>query len=166
VWAVGLAFVVASLGAAGVAHAKPWAQWAPAPLASDSAFAALQARPPEALTAAEASWLSVQRYWRAQRADEDAGSMPSSITSPTTASGHGHHARRGDERFAALASRPFGSLEDRDLAWLVAENAAQRDARESASVASGRTAIGLGLLAGVAGLIAGAWLAVDAIFGN
>ena len=74
---------------------------------------------------AESSWLAVQRDWRAQREAE----APSSSLSKTKP--RAHPKRAGDERFAALASRPYAALADSELTWLVAENEAQRRARES-----------------------------------
>lgn len=109
---------------ASVAHAKQWSKWAPDPLASDSAYKVLSARPLDSLSVAESSWVAVQRDWRAQRQAETPSSSIKVKHSP-------HPARRGDERFAALASQPYSALADTDRAWLVAENEAQRTARES-----------------------------------
>jgi hypothetical protein len=146
--ALGAAIAVALL--AGVAHAKPWAKWAPAPLASDSTYAALLARPADSLSASRLLWLAVQRDWRAQR-DEEANPTPSdrhSITSPPARSAHPHIARRTDARFAALASRPYPALADSELAWLISENAAQIAKREAPSANGVGAGIFFGLLAG------------------
>jgi len=83
---------------AGVAHAKAWKKWAPGPLASDSTYAAFLARPSDSLTAAQLSWLAVQRDWRAQRDAEETSYSSRSITE----SGRPHPVRPGDKRFAAL----------------------------------------------------------------
>jgi hypothetical protein len=105
---------------AGAAHAKPWARWAPAPLASDSAFAAFSALSADSLAPEERAWLAVQRDWRAQRIEE------SSRSSASVTAYHPHPPRATDERFAALASLPYAALADSERTWLVAENAAQR----------------------------------------
>jgi hypothetical protein len=126
--ALGTALTLAWLTRVG--HAKPWKQWAPDPLASDSAYAALSAIPSDSLSASQLSWLAVQRDWRAQRAAEAAGSSPTSITSTT---GPVHSVRPNDKRFAALAAQPYAALADTDRAWLVAENAAQQVGRDSHS---------------------------------
>jgi hypothetical protein len=137
---------------AGVVHAKPWKKWAPDPLASDSTYAKFLARPSDSLTAAQLSWLAVQRDWRAQRDAEAEPWSPTSITS----TGHGgpHPARHTDARFAALASQPYEALADTDRAWLVAENTAQQVARESQRGSSGVVG-GLILLALVAAAAVG-----------
>lgn len=162
--ALGALFAVALV--AGTACAKPWAKWAPGPLDSDSSFAALHGKPPDSLSAAEVTWLSVQRYWRTQRAEEAEEELPSSVTSSVTASGHKHRTRPGDERFARLASRPFASLGDRELAWLVTESAAQHESREAASAGRARSAVGVVLLMAVAGVIGTAWALGSALSGN
>ncbi len=113
--AIGLALV------AGTAHAEDWETWAPAPLASDSSYAALQARPADSLGAGQVQWLGVQRDWRMQR------DMEAKYSGDSQLSREWHHrARRTDERFAALASKPYGALTDSERAWLVEESAAQR----------------------------------------
>jgi hypothetical protein len=127
-----LATSVAVALLAGVAHAKPWKKWAPGPLDSDSTYAVFLTRPSDSLTAAQLSWLAVQRDWRAQR-DAEAEPPSMSITDPRPQ----HRSRPGDRRFAALVSRPYEALADSDRAWLVAENAAQRVARESHGRAGG-----------------------------
>jgi hypothetical protein len=157
---LGAAVAVALL--AGVAHAKPWAKWAPEPLASDSTYAALTARPADSLSASRLLWLAVQRDWRAQRYEE-ARPTPSdrhSITSSPARSAHMHIVRRTDARFAALASRPYAALADSELAWLVTENAAQIAKREAPSANGVGAGIFFGLLAG-AGLAC--WAFVSAL---
>ena len=121
---------------AGTAHAKPWAKWAPAPLESDSSYAALAAKPADSLDAGELAWVEVQHEWRQERDLEAGRGIP---RSSITEGWNPHHARPNDGRFAALASRPFASLTDRELVWLVSENAARR----SAEGASKQTALGL-----------------------
>jgi hypothetical protein len=129
---VGCALFGASIAVAllsDAAQAKPWKELAPSPLASDSTYAAFLAQPSDSLTAAQLSWLAVQRDWRLQREVEHTWSSSSSIT--VSRHGSEHYERRTDVRFAALASQPYAALPDTDRAWLVAENAAQRVARES-----------------------------------
>lgn len=126
---------------AGVVQAKTWKQWAPDPLASDSTYAKFLARPSDSLTAAQLSWLAVQRDWRAQRDAEVEPWSPTSIT--TTGRGGPHPGRHTDARFAALASQPYEALADTDRAWLVAENTAQQVARESQR---GSRGVGIGLI--------------------
>ncbi len=133
-----------------VANAKPWRKWAPGPLASDSSYAALLARPSDSLTAAQLTWLAVQRDWRTQRDAESTTSSSASITE----TGRPHLARRSDKRFTALVARPYAALADTDRAWLVAENAAQQVARESEGGSAG--AIGILLMAAIVGVLAAA----------
>jgi hypothetical protein len=140
---------------AGVVQAKSWKQWAPDPLASDSTYARFLARPSDSLTAAQLTWLAVQRDWRAQREAETEPWSPTSITS--TGRGGPHPARHADARFAALASQPYEALADTDRAWLVAENTAQQVARESQRRSEG-VAGGLILFALV--MVAGMGLAI------
>ena len=144
--ALGTAVTMALL--TGMAHAKPWAEWAPDPLASDSAYAALSALPPDLLSAGELSWLAVQRDWRTQRTEEkrSAGSI--------TQSWHPHRVRLADERFAALASRHYAALADTELAWLVAENRAQHWDRGPTHIER-RSGAGTIFLAAIAGGLAG-----------
>jgi hypothetical protein len=155
--ALGAAATVALL--TGVADAKPWAKWAPAPLASDSTYAAMLARPADSLTASQLMWLAVQRDWRAQR-DEEAQSAAA-----YTEFGRWHRARRTDARFAALVSRPYAALADSERAWLVAESAAQRADRGSQPGAKSSAVVGIVLLAGLAGALAAYWLLASA-FGH
>jgi hypothetical protein len=132
---------------AGGALAKPWKQLAPSPLASDSSYAAFLAQPSDSLTAAQLSWLAVQRDWRVQREAEHTWSSSRSITD----SRHGpeHRARRSDARFAALASQPYVALPDSDRAWLVAESAAQLASRESLERSQVFGLVTFGVLVGV-----------------
>jgi len=116
---------------ASVAHAKTWAKWAPAPLASDSAYAALAVKPADSLTAGQLAWLGVQREWRRERDEEAMFS-----TSRDVDAGRLHGVRKSDERFAALAAQPYASLTAGDLAWLISDSAARRQDRHD----SGRTA--------------------------
>ena len=97
--------VVALSLIAGAAQAKPWAKWAPSPLASDSAYAALSARPADSLSTDELGWVEVQRDWRAARKLETEPDSRS-LSSPAGT----HSERPNDGRFAALASRPYASL--------------------------------------------------------
>ena len=117
--ALGASVAVALL--AGVVHATPWKKLAPGQLALDSTYAMFLARPSDSLSAAQLSWLAVQRDWRAQRDAETESSSPMSITD--TGLGHPHPTRRSDARFARLVSRPYEGLADTDRAWVVAENA-------------------------------------------
>ena len=142
---------------AGVVHAKRWKEWAPGPLASDSTYAMFLARPSDSLSAAQLSWLAVQRDWRAQRDSEIESSSSMSITE----TGHPHLTRRTDERFAALVSQPYEALADTDRAWLVAENTAHQVARASQGGASG--VIGGALVGALVGFLAGAALLAYAI---
>jgi hypothetical protein len=144
---------------AGVAHAKPWKKWAPDPLDSDSSYAAFLARPSDSLTAAQLSWLAVQRDWRAQREAESGSPSPASITD--SGHWHPHPARRTDARFAALASRPYEALADSERAWLVSENTAQQVARSSQGRSSGGA--GLLLVGLLIGALAGTWLIAQAM---
>ena len=141
----------------GVADAKPWRKWAPGPLASDSSYAALLARPSDSLTAGQLTWLAVQRDWRTQRDAESTTSSSASITE----TGRPHLARRSDKRFTALVARPYAALADTDRAWLVAENAAQQVARESQGGSS--SAIGVLLMAAIVGVLAAAVVAAYVI---
>ena len=143
---IGAAVMIALV--AGVAHAKSWRKWAPDPLASDSAYATLSARPLDSLSVAESSWLVVQRDWRAQR-EAEAPSSSLSKTKPRE-----HPKRAGDERFAALASRPYPALADSELTWLVAENEAQRRARESQGGVQSGAVTGIVLVAVLAAMVA------------
>jgi hypothetical protein len=134
----------------GAAHAKPWAKWAPSPLASDSAYAALSALPQDSLGTAEFAWVEVQRDWRAQRLGESENGMHG-----IASSGVEHSARPADGRFARLASQPFSALGESERAWLITENAAQRAARGgSGSYLAGGILLGavVGGLAALVGL--------------
>lgn len=139
--AIGLALV------AGTAHAEDWETWAPAPLVSDSSYAALQARPPDSLSAGQVQWLAVQRDWRMQR------DMEAKWSGDTQLSREWHHrARRTDERFAALASKPYGALTGSERAWLVEESAAQRS--DQLTPRGGVNPLGLVLLGFVGAIVA------------
>jgi len=155
-WTVALGAAVAVASHADIAHAKSWAKWAPAPLASDSTYTALSARPADSLSASQFTWLAVQRDWRAQR-DEEArpSAAPFSLTSPVTESRHPHRARRGDARFAALASRPYAALADSERTWLVAESAAQLADREEHSGTEPGTTFGFVILGALVGFLGG-----------
>jgi hypothetical protein len=132
--------------AAAPASAKPWKKWAPAPLASDSSFAAMQGRSLDSLSAMQYKWLEVQRDWRGDREAEGRRPVwPDEL--------YEHRARRTDKRFAELASKPYEALADSEKTWLVAENAAQREARESVGSAAG--IFGGVLVGAVLGAIAG-----------
>lgn len=136
---------------ASAADAKPWRKWAPAPLASDSSYAALVTRPAAELSPAEASWLALQRDWRAQRDAEDRGSY--GISEPWRP----RHERPTDKRFASLAARHYAALADSERAWLVAENAAQqadRAAAEKGSASTGSKTVTYVLIALAAGALA------------
>lgn len=129
---------------AGNAHAKPWSKWAPSPLASDSSYAALSARPADSLGIDEFAWVEVQRDWRAQRNAEISGASRSSLTNY----GRPHHVRSSDGRFAVLLSQPYEALTAPELAWLIAENGARQ---------RGESGPGLGgilLVIGIAGVVA------------
>lgn len=154
-----LAASVAVALLAGVVHAKPWKQWAPGSLASDSTYAMFLARPSDSLSAAQLSWLAVQRDWRAQRDAERESYSPTSITD--TGQGHPHPVRRSDARFAALVSQPYEALTDMDRAWLVSENTAQQVARGSQRDASGVG--GIVILAALVGALAATLLFAHAI---
>jgi hypothetical protein len=156
--ALGVCAAVALL--AGVVQAKSWKKLAPSPLASDSTYAAFLARPSDSLTAAQLSWLAVQRDWRAQREAEGA-KEPSSLSITDSRHGYTHHARPTDARFAALASQAYAALPDTDRAWLVAENAAQRVDRESPDKSSAM--VGIAILAAIAGAVAATVLIVNAL---
>jgi hypothetical protein len=164
---------LAALGAAvalgvmaGTAQAKPWAKWAPSPLASDSGFAAMSARPADSLGTGEFAWLTVQRDWREQRAAESPTGRATSATWGKEPP-RWHRARSTDGRFAALASRPYASLANEEFAWLVSESAAQREDRERMSAGGhGATVAALVVAAGLAGLYFGMKAAVDGIFGG
>ncbi len=103
------------------ANAKPWAKWAPSPLASDADVAAFAAKPADSLTAGQLAWLGVQQAWREER-DEEAAIG----TSRDSDAGRLHVVRRTDERFASLAAQPYASLSAGDLAWLVSDLADRR----------------------------------------
>jgi len=134
---VAVALAVSAL-ASGLAQAKPWQKWAPAPLASDSCFTAMQARPLDSLSVMQYKWLEVQRDWRTDREAEGRKRVwPDEL--------YEHRARRTDKRFAELASLPYEALADSEETWLVAENAAQREMRN----APGGTAVASGILGGV-----------------
>ena len=143
------AVVVAVLLAAD-AQAKPWSKWAPNPLASDSAFAAMSAQSTESLSAAEISWLEVQRDWRAQRREESRSTA--SITEPFNA----HHVRRSDAHFAELASRPYAALADSERTWLIAESAAQHADHVQVTPARSSHTAGLMLLSLIVGALGAA----------
>jgi hypothetical protein len=152
--AAALGAVVTVAWFTGVAQAKPWAKLAPAPLASDSSYAAMSARRADSLSASELTWLWVQRDWRAQRELETRPWEARAISSVGVyagAPGAPHPARREDARFARLASQPYEALTDSERAWLVEENAAQRVAREDQGGASAGGWVALGLLAGFVG---------------
>jgi hypothetical protein len=134
-----------------LADAKQWRKWAPGPLPSDSTYAAFLARPSDSLTAAQLTWLAVQRDWRLER-DLELDS-PSALSITDTGRPL-HVARRTDARFAALVSRPYAALSDAERAWLVTENTAQQVSRQSQSTAS--SAGGIAALALIVGLLAGA----------
>jgi hypothetical protein len=151
---VSASVVVLSL-LAGAAHAKPWAKFAPAPLASDSAYAALSALPADSLGTDELSWVDVQRDWRAARRRETEPDSRS-VSSPTGT----HVARANDGRFAALASRPYASLTSSERAWLVLENAAQRAER---SGGNGGSVVGIILIAAALGALLSVWIVGNAI---
>jgi len=138
---------------AGAAHAKPWAEWAPGPLASDSDFVAFQGMPADSLDVNQLAWLDVQRDWRVQREREQGNRRSSSLTESVSP----HHARDNDGRFASLASRRYAKLDSREVSWLVTENAAQR-VESGPSTAS--TAVGFALLGVVVGAAVGAGLLV------
>ena len=132
-------------------HARSWAEWGPDSLASDDSFLMLSARPSDSLTASQLMWVAVQRDWRKQR-DEEALAKRTQGNS-----GRFHSSRRTDERFAALASRPYEALTDDERAWLVAENQLQRAGREESngSHVVGVVLIGAAVAAGVAILVVG-----------
>lgn len=140
---VGLALLAPFVPAA---HAKAWSKWAPAPLASDSSYRALSARPMDSLTVGQYVWLGVQRDWRAQR-DAEARSTDRVISEVEARL---HRPRRGDGRFAELASRPYEALADSERAWLAVENEAQR-ADRAATGSSG--AAGLAVFVGVLAVV-------------
>ncbi len=148
--------VVVGLGlCAGVAHARAWAKWAPEPLASDSAYAALGARVADSLDVGQLGWVEVQRDWRRQRREE---SQPfvGGITG-----GREHHGRPDDGRFAALAARPYTALSASERAWLVIESSEQRQQR--AREGQTGTTVVLVVLAVGAGVVVGALLMAHAI---
>ena len=148
-WQAACGATLALVLVSGVAQAKPWARWAPNPLASDSSFAAFSARPADSLNAGERAWLEVQHDWREQRSLE--AQTPGSITSTWRT----HPSRRTDTRFAALASRPYTGLSDSERAWLIGENAAQRAAREATLDAGASHVLGTVVLASILGAVAG-----------
>ncbi len=123
---LGVALALALL--APPAHAKSWAKWAPSPLASDSSYAALAARPADSLDTRAFAWVQVQREWRAQR-DAEVGDAGSGITGFERVE---HRPRSSDGRFAALAARPYAELTDVEVSWLALESAAQRQGRSEA----------------------------------
>jgi hypothetical protein len=140
--------------AAAPASAKPWKKWAPAPLASDSSFAAMQARPLDSLSAMQYKWLEVQRDWRGDREAEGRKRVwPDEL--------YEHRARRTDKRFAELASKPYEALADSEKTWLVAENAAQREVREAVGSAAG--IVGGVLVGALVGVIAGVAIFLGAL---
>ena len=143
--ALGVAIAVVLL--AGVAQAKPWAEWAPSPLASDSSYAAFSALPEDSLDTDEFSWFTVQRDWRAQRSKEARDKVPQSGTTITEVVST-HRKRSTDKRFALLASRPYASLTDSERAWLLVENAAHN--ADAGSSTTGQI-VGAVLIAGIAG---------------
>ncbi|HTR96690.1 MAG TPA: hypothetical protein VMH61_02215 [Candidatus Acidoferrales bacterium] len=138
------AMLMVALGAC-VALGKPWANWAPAPLASDSSYAALAARPRDSLDVGQLEWVQVQEQWRAARAKEagESSRVFGGLQYP-------HQARPTDRRFAELASRPYAELSERELSWLVLESANQRQG------ANGGATVALGVIAvaALAGTIA------------
>jgi hypothetical protein len=146
----GTAFALALALLAGVAQAKPWEGWAPAPLASDSAYAALSALPTDYFAPDVRDWLAVQRDWRAQRI-EVAGRSATFITAY-----HPQPARPADERCAALASLPYAALADGERTWLVAEDAAQRkDRRLPEGTEKSSAVVGIAMVALLVGFLAG-----------
>ncbi len=142
---------------AGAAEAKPWAKWAPAPLASDSAYAALSARPADSLSVSELAWVTLQRDWRAQRDAEARGVSQASLSSDAILV---HHPRRTDPQFAGLMSRPYASLSVDERTWLLLEGAAQRADRQRSSGAT--AAVGFATLAAIVGVVAGMALGIAA----
>ncbi len=153
VWLFGMFLV----WGASEASATPWRVMAPDPLASDSSYAALSARPADSLSAGELSWLLVQRDWRKQRSDEQRGGG-SGITDASIA----HRPRGTDRQFAQLASLPFHALSGSDLTWLVAESQAQRSSGPT-TAETGSNVVGVVLVAAVVGVLA-AYLTVGSIF--
>lgn len=161
-----IAALVAALSVASVvspAQAKRWATLAPDPLASESSFVAMCARPADSLTALQLAWVAAQRDWRLQRSSEArAGGMGSSITAPWSP----HIRRRNDARFARLASQPYEALTDSERVWLMAESSAQIAMRE-AGVGQGNRgggALVVGLLIGVVGGVLMLGHAIDQAF--
>ena len=144
---VALSVAVALTLITGTAQAERWAILAPAPLASDSSYAALQARPADSLSGSEAQWLAVQRDWRVQRDMEERWPGGSQLRREWL-----HRERRNDTRFATLASLPYAALTDSERAWLVAESAAQRSDQLTPRV--GVNPLGLLLTGVVVGLVA------------
>ena len=104
----------------------------------------------------EAAWVLVQRDWREQGRAEAQPAGPG-IEDPRRP----HHARPGDGRFAALASRPYESLGRDELVRLMQGNAAQRQDRERAGHV-GRT-LGVGLACALVGFGVGGALVLHAI---
>lgn len=139
-------------------HAKAWVKWAPAPLASDSAYVALAARPPDSLSTPEYAWVEVQREWRSQRLGEQDGP-----THGITASGLEHMSRPSDGRFAKLASQPYAALSESERAWLVTENAAQRAARSGPGATGLMAFVALVLALGAVGALWGIGSALNHI---
>ncbi len=108
----------------------------------------MRARPADSLDVDELAWFDVQRDWRGQRR----GDLP-------------HRARENDGRFAALASQPYAALSDKERAWLVTENAAQRVGRDSSA---GGIVVGVVIAVAVGAVITVAVVAsaFNSIFGR
>jgi hypothetical protein len=161
--ALGAALAVGVL--AGAAQAKPWAKWAPAPLASDGDYASMSARPADSLLTGEFAWLTLQRDWRAQRAQESSpGPSPTSLSADARGE---HRARSSDKRFAELASRPYATLTNQEFAWLVSESAAQRadgDHMSTGGMVATTVVVSVIVAVVAAGIAVGA--ALNGIFGG
>lgn len=97
----------------------------------------------------------MQWSWRTQR---EAGKR--SWLRGISESRPAHVERKGDGRFATLASRPPDSLGEGEFEWLVAESAAQQHASQKARWASRPIAMLL-----VAGIVAIGEFALGAAYG-
>ncbi len=142
--------VVLALGVlAGPAGAAPWARFVTRPMASDTTFSALAARPLESLEPSERTWFMAQASWRVEIEEEAAAS-------PRGARPWRHDERRTDARLASRLARDPRELGDSDLAWIEAEARRRwsgHTLRPQPEVGDMSTLSLLGALAAIGGLL-------------
>lgn len=107
----GLVFVAPSTAGPTAA----WSDYAPAPLASDSSFAALRARTPDSLTKDERWWVRLQESWRDERLLEQ---TRMNARGSITEAPYRHDPDATDAEFAGLMNRPYEQLGPLGLARL------------------------------------------------